>query len=420
MDPKQRARSINLALSDRGIKTLKKTGHVDDILEIAIPMKGRMVHSIDGDQSFLPYSSDSNKHLYSVSRQLLNEKLREHAEKLPNVKFHFSDVCKSVDFNNVSFETVSDGKTEKHFGKTIIGCDGAFSAVRNSMTRLDRQDYSQSYLKHGYKELSIPPGENGTFLIDKNSLHIWPRGSFMMIALPNIDGSFTCTLFFPFDGELSFKSLDTKEKVEDFFKKYFLDAYNLMPTIIEDYFTNPTSSLVTVKTDPFNVDGRAVLVGDAAHAIVPFYGQGMNAAFEDCLELINCLEDNSLRSTDQEYSIEHLTRVYSRYHDNRKKNSDAIAEMAVENFIEMRDSVADPLFLFKKKVEQMLEKQFPNRYISRYELISFSTEPYSYAQQTGLANQRILSKLVEGNTEYDINKIDLSLADKLIKEILNK
>ncbi|KAM9992048.1 hypothetical protein ACTFIZ_012715 [Dictyostelium cf. discoideum] len=435
--PKQseniRARSINLALSDRGVKTLTKTGHVDDILKIAVPMKGRMIHSIDSVQTFQAYSSDSNKHLYSVSRQLLNDRLREHAEKLENVKFIFSDACKSIDLKQCTIQT--QGSNQSIEASTIIGCDGAFSAVRGSMVKLDRQDYSQSYLKHGYKELCIPSGPNQTFQIDKNSLHIWPRGSFMMIALPNIDGSFTCTLFFPFDGPLSFSSLDTREKVDQFFKDYFPDAYKLMPNLLDDYFENPTSSLVTVKTEPYHYQGKAVLVGDAAHAIVPFYGQGMNAAFEDVLELFNCFEDKSLypssttttttttttnNNNKPTFDNDHFNNIYTKYQENRKANSDAIAEMAVENFFEMRDHVGDALFLFKKKVEHLLEVKFPSRYISRYELISFSTQPYAYAQKIGLANQQILNELVKGNNDFNIEKIDLVLADQLIKKYLNK
>ncbi|KAK5581579.1 hypothetical protein RB653_001616 [Dictyostelium firmibasis] len=400
-----RARSINLALSDRGVKTLTKTGYVDDILKIAVPMKGRMMHSLDSVQTFQAYSSDSNKHLYSVSRQLLNDKLREHAEKLDNVKFIFSDACKSIDVKQCTVETQEKNK-EKYEASTIIGCDGAFSAVRGSMVRLDRQDYSQTYLKHGYKELCIPSGPNQSYQIDKNSLHIWPRGSFMMIALPNIDGSFTCTLFFPFDGPLSFSSLDTRDKVDQFFKDYFPDAYNLMPNLLDDYFDNPTSSLVTIKTDPYHYQGKACLVGDAAHAIVPFYGQGMNAAFEDVLELVNCFDDKSLHiggeSGKPTFDNDHFNNIYSKYQTNRKANSDAIAEMAVENFFEMRDHVGDQLFLFKKKVEHLLELKFPSRYISRYELISFSTQPYSIAQKIGLANQEILKELVKVDNIQDL------------------
>ncbi|KAF2072937.1 hypothetical protein CYY_005759 [Polysphondylium violaceum] len=421
VNPAQRARSINLALSDRGIKTLRETGHLADILEIAIPMKGRMIHSIEGNQTFQPYSSDSKKHLYSVSRQLLNEKLGEHASKLDNVEILYNQTCKSININQGTYDILDkDGQSTTYSTSTIIGCDGAFSAVRNSMVKLDRQNYSQSYLEHGYKELCIPPGENGAFLLDKNSLHIWPRGSFMMIALPNIDGSFTCTLFFPFDGELSFKSLDSKEKVHQFFTQYFADAYKLMPTLLDDYFSNPTSSLVTVKTSPWNYQGKCTLVGDAAHAIVPFYGQGMNAAFEDVLELVNCFDKAFPKGgQSSQLSNETLWECYNAYQNARKANSDAIAEMAIENFIEMRDSVSDPMFLFKKKVEHLLEQTYPNRFVSRYELISYSTEPYAYAQKIGLLNQQILNQLVK-DANFDISKIDLALADKLITQVLNK
>ncbi|EFA83109.1 kynurenine 3-monooxygenase [Heterostelium album PN500] len=420
--PQNRARSINLALSDRGIKTLKAAGVIDEIEKIAIPMKGRMIHSIDSKTNFQPYSSNSDKHLLSVSRQLLNEKMRDYAERKSGdrIKFHYDVSCRDVNFRDNSFTLVNNETKESKriTTNTLVGSDGAFSAVRQAMTRQDRQEYSQSFLEHGYKELCIPAGPNGTFLLERECLHIWPRGAYMMIALPNIDGSFTCTLFFPFEGETnSFAALNSREKVDNFFKTIFPDAYAVMPTLLDDFDANPTSSLVTVKTYPWSVGSKAVLIGDAAHAIVPFYGQGMNAAFEDVLDLYQCIIEESKGSV--EFSNEAFTAAYRRYQINRKKNSDAIAEMAVENFIEMRDKVADEMFVFKKKVEHLLEEKFQLRYISRYELISFSTTPYSEAQRIGLINQQILSELVK-EANFDINKIDLTKADNLIKQLLGK
>ncbi|EGG18809.1 kynurenine 3-monooxygenase [Cavenderia fasciculata] len=432
----QRARSINLALSARGIATLQEAGVMEDTEKIAIPMKGRMIHTLEGASNYQAYSSDTSKHLYSISRQLLNERLRTHAMQCRGLNFYFDKQIRNLDLKRGQFQSVDNatGETLSHGAATVIGADGAFSAVRQSMTKLDRQEYSQSFLEHGYKELSIPAGPNGTHLLEKNCLHIWPRRSFMMIALPNIDGSFTCTLFFAFDGEEekeeSFAKLgNDPKKIDQFFRDFFPDAHKIMPTLVEDFIENPTSSLVTVKTSPWHVDGKAVLVGDAAHAIVPFYGQGMNAAFEDCLDLYHCIKDFANKHEHhQDVTTGHdqvkidtnlWKKAYQLYQLHRKANSDAIAEMAVENFYEMRDHVADPIFLFKKKLEHLLEDTYPGRYISRYELISFSCVPYADAQRIGIINQQILSNLVNPN-DLDLSKIDLKLADKLIKELLNK
>eukprot|EP01133_Synstelium_polycarpum_P005653 gene5653-6523_t len=405
VSPQTRARSINLALSERGIKTLQEAGVMEDILPIAIPMKGRMIHAVDGKTNFQPYSSDSEKHLYSVSRALLNERLRNHAEA-NNVTFHYDQGVQSVDLRAGSF-TTQDGV--KHQADTMIGADGAFSALRAAMVRTDRADYSQSYLAHGYKELCIPSGPDNGFLLDKNCLHIWPRSSYMMIALPNIDGSFTCTLFFPFEGATSFASLDSREAVDAFFSSQFADAKAMMPTLVDDFMENPTCSLVTVRANPWSIGNKAVLIGDAAHAIVPFYGQGMNAAFEDVLELYNQM--NKLPND--------LATAYTQYTVARRANSDAIGEMAVENFIEMRDSVSDDTFVFKKKVEHLLQEKFPQRYISRYELISFTRTPYAEAQRLGLINQQLLNILIK-DANFDLQKIDLVQADTLIKDLLQK
>ncbi|GAM22815.1 hypothetical protein SAMD00019534_059900, partial [Acytostelium subglobosum LB1] len=416
-----RARSINLALSDRGIKTLTEAGLMSEIDSISIPMRGRMIHTIDSQTSFQPYSSNSNKHLLSVSRQLLNEKMRNYAEKNSSdkVKFHYDVACKDVDLRKNQFTLVNNTTNERNtvHSDTIIGADGAFSAIRQALTRQDRQEYSQSYLAHGYKELCIPAGPNGTYLLEKNALHIWPRGSFMMIALPNIDASFTCTMFFPFDGETdSFAALDSLPKVDEYFKRVFPDAHALMPTLLEDWELNPTCSLVTVKTYPWSLEHRVTLVGDAAHAIVPFYGQGMNAAFEDVLDLYQCIIAEQDKSS-KVLSTASLKRAYSNYQVHRKDNSDAIAEMAVENFIEMRDSVANQVYQFKKKLEHALEEKFPRRYISRYELISFSRTPYALVQKVSVVNQNILNKLIEG-TNFDITKVDFTLAEKMINDLL--
>eukprot|EP00026_Physarum_polycephalum_P005462 Phypoly_transcript_05496.p1 GENE.Phypoly_transcript_05496~~Phypoly_transcript_05496.p1 ORF type:complete len:524 (+),score=75.56 Phypoly_transcript_05496:335-1906(+) len=406
-------RSINLALSVRGTTALAQAGISEDILGISIPMRGRMVHPLGGAVNFQPYSPDYEKvSLYSVSRGMLNMKLIDIAEKTAGINFHFDSKCAGVDFakKEISFTNLKTNNTTKLKAKAIIGCDGAYSSVRYNMMKRDRFEYSQSFIEHSYKELSIPPNPDGTHILDKECLHIWPRGSYMMIALPNIDGSFTCTLFLANEGpHPSFATLTTEAKVETFFKDQFPDVYLLMPTLLHDFFANPTSSLVTIRCFPWVVGDASVLVGDAAHAIVPFYGQGMNAAFESCQELIERMDKNP---NDWE-------KAFKEYQAARKPNTDAIAALALQNFIEMRDLVADPDFVFAKKVEHLLEEKFKDRYVSQYELVSFSTVPYSIAQQTGATNKKLLAELTK-NAERDISKIDLQLADRLIKEYFNK
>eukprot|EP01111_Echinosteliopsis_oligospora_P001211 TRINITY_DN1171_c0_g1_i1.p1 TRINITY_DN1171_c0_g1~~TRINITY_DN1171_c0_g1_i1.p1 ORF type:complete len:454 (+),score=117.18 TRINITY_DN1171_c0_g1_i1:45-1406(+) len=391
-------RSINLAMSERGMKAMKQAGLDDEIKSISVPMRGRLVHPLGGEVNYQPYSPNSEQCLHSISRSLLNIKLMDIAEK--------------HDLVSVTFLNTKNQSTEKIKAKTVIGCDGAYSAIRTHMIKRDRHDYRQFYIEHGYKELHIPPSspsqiipgnDDSKWRLRKDCLHIWPRKSFMMIALPNIDGSFTCTLFFPFEGPLSFESLDTDDKVISFFKEQFPDVYEMMPDLMKDYNTNPTSSLITVQTYPWAEEGKVVLVGDAAHAIVPFYGQGMNAAFESTLFLFDCISRNDGQ----------LKKAYKEYQTIRKKDADAIADLALQNFIEMRDSVADPDFVFNKKVEHALEDKFPGRYTSMYELVSFSTTPYSEAQLRGQINQKLLAELTK-DADRDIAKIDFSFAEQLI------
>eukprot|EP01112_Ceratiomyxa_fruticulosa_P013031 TRINITY_DN3642_c0_g2_i1.p1 TRINITY_DN3642_c0_g2~~TRINITY_DN3642_c0_g2_i1.p1 ORF type:complete len:511 (-),score=92.17 TRINITY_DN3642_c0_g2_i1:58-1443(-) len=413
-----RGRSINLAMSVRGLTALKEVGIEDEVRKLAIPMRGRLMHSPTGTLSYHPYSHDPSKDtLFSIDRGLLNQQLITLAESKSTVNFHFNQKCTGFDSRTGVVTFVDEvGKSVTIEGQTIFGSDGAFSSIRSSMLKTDRFEYSQSFIEHGYKELHIPPGPGGVHQLEREALHIWPRGSFMMIALPNIDGSFTCTLFFPFEGEESFQTLSSKEKVDEFFTKYFPDAKALMPSLLEDFFQNPTSSLVTIRCYPWaSPNGRSLLIGDAAHAIVPFYGQGMNAAFEDVYILGKYIDGELPHGAKKEAFWDN---IFSRYQKIRKPDADAIAGMALENFIEMRDKVADPDFLFEKQVEHLLEEKFPDRYISRYEMISFGTRPYSEALKIGKINTVILAELTK-DANRDINKIDLNLADKLIKERLS-
>lgn len=390
-------RSINLALSIRGITGLHGAGLADMVMTTqAIRMPGRMIHPPGASASaikpiFQPYSHDPNDAINSVSRGGLNLALIEAAAKYPNVGLHFDHTCTDIDLpldHAASPVAIfSTPTSEKRIESSLIlGADGAFSPVRNRLQKTDRFEYSQSYLEHGYKELHIPPSAAGTFAIEPHALHIWPRGGSgaMMIALPNRDYSFTCTLFWPFTGDHSFENLRTPREVQAFFERHYPDAAPLMPTLTEDYFKNPTSSLVTVRSWPWHYQGKLCTLGDAAHAIVPFYGQGMNAAFEDCLALSQCLAKHP---HDRVAALEEFQTL-------RKPNADAIADMAIANFVEMRDKVGSPAFLYRKKVEQTIHHAFPDRVSPQYNLVSFSTVPYAEAQKRGEQLDRVLDQLI--------------------------
>ncbi|HMV10111.1 MAG TPA: NAD(P)/FAD-dependent oxidoreductase [Cyclobacteriaceae bacterium] len=373
-------RSINLALSNRGIRALEEVGLADELKKVAIPMHGRMMHDRQGKLSSFAYGKEG-QFINSVSRSGLNIVLMNEAERL-GVQFWFDQRIQKVDF--VKTQLFVEGKSGEPFD-LIIGADGAFSAVRGSFQFTDRFDYEQNYIHHGYKELHIPPGANGSFQFEKNYLHIWPRESFMMIALPNPDGSFTCTLFFPFDGNPSFDMLKTNADVEKFFEETFPDARKLMPTLLEDFNTNPTSSLVTIKCYPW-VRNNTLLIGDAAHGIVPFYGQGMNAGFEDCRILNDLLSQHN----------DNWTTVLPEFQQLRKPDADAIAQLALDNFIEMRDLVADADFLLRKKIEGKLYELFPDKWIPLYPMVTFMDNMrYSDALRTGQKQKRIMDEVMK-------------------------
>jgi kynurenine 3-monooxygenase len=407
-------KSINLALSTRGIHALKEVGLYEDIKKIAIPMYGRMIHSIAGELNFQRYGKDDSEYINAVSRAELNKSLMNLAEKNSSVKIYFNERCNGIDFQipEVSFHNEVTETISKLKSDIVIAADGATSAVRMEMMKIPRFNFSQEYENYGYKELTIPAGDGGKFLLEKNALHIWPRGSFMLIALPNLDGSFTCTLFIAYDkslgGDNSIEYLDTKEKVKIFFEKQFPDALALMPTLLDDYFYHPTGSLITIKCYPWVAGGKTALLGDAAHAIVPFFGQGMNAAFEDCTYLNECIDKFG---TDWE-------KVLTEYENLRKINSDAIADLAQENFIEMRDLVADKRFQLKKKIETELYKKFPDKFIPKYSMVTFHRFPYSVTLKRGKIQEEILHELSEGVT--DVSDVDFKQAEKSINTKLEK
>jgi kynurenine 3-monooxygenase len=402
-------RSINLALSERGMKSLEETGLLDEIMEIAIPMYGRMMHAPDGSLTFQPYSRDEKTCIYSVSRGELNRRLMDHSEALSLVDYHFEQTCEGIDPSNgdILLKDLQTGRSYEAPGDLTLACDGAFSAIRYHLQRTPRFDLEQSYLSHGYKELNIPPAADGSFQLEVNALHIWPRGEYMMIALPNPDGSFTCTLFLAFEGKKSFDALQTAEQVLAFFEEQFPDAKALMPELLDDFFNNPTGSLVTIRCFPWIYQDRIALLGDSCHAIVPFFGQGMNAAFEDCRVMSDCIDAHA----------PDWGAVLSHYQAARKVNAEAIADMALENFIEMRDTVADEQFLFRKAVEHHLGRHLP-RFRSRYEWVSFSTIPYEQAYRLGDINTRIIQELMEGKTK--VEEIDLQQAAELVESYYNQ
>jgi kynurenine 3-monooxygenase len=399
-------RSINLALSDRGIKALEEVGILDEIRKICIPMHGRYIHNADGSTSFQPYGKEG-QYINSVSRGELNKKLMDLAEH-QGAEIYFNHKCEFIDWqtNTITFELPDLDRQTSNF-KLLFGADGAYSATRlQHHLQHDRFQYSQYYIDFGYKELNIPAGEGEGFRMEKNALHIWPRGNYMLIALPNIDGSFTCTLFFPFDGEPSFSSLDTREKVKAFFEKTFTDAVPLMPTLEDDFFNNPTSSLVTVKCYPWIREDKFALIGDAAHAIVPFFGQGMNCGFEDCSVLNRLIEKH-----DEDWST-----ILSEYQQLRKPDGDAIAELALNNFIEMRDKIADPKFLLQKKIEAKLHEKYPGKWIPAYSQVTFSPQiRYSDALKRGQRQEAIMKELMQAE-----NIAELWDKDELHKDIISK
>lgn len=376
-------RSINLALSTRGIHALEQLGIADEVLQHAIPMRGRMIHDKSGDLHFSPYDRDPGKFINSIGRAALNTTVIEAALRYPNVRVHFNHRCIDVNLDAPVAHVLNTetNQASEASGDAVIGVDGAFSAVRQSMQkRLGGFEYDESYLPHGYKELTIPPTVDGGWRMEKEALHIWPRKSFMMIALPNPDGSFTCTLFWEFAGPRSFETTKSDDDVRRFFDEEFPDAVPLMPDLLTDFRENPTGSLVTIRCAPWHYKDKVALVGDAAHAVVPFYGQGMNAAFEDCVVLDECL---AAFPNNRE-------RAFAEYFSRRKANADALAGLAVHNFIEMRDKTASKTFRAKKKLDHLLEGLLPGIYLPLYVMVTFTRIPYAEAARRARRQDRII------------------------------
>jgi kynurenine 3-monooxygenase len=419
-------RSINLALSDRGIAALREVGMDEYMLAEAVPMFGRMIHSITGETKLLPYSGRKGEYINSVSRAGLNIALFNEAEKYPGVRFFFDQRCVGfdIDTGTVAFE---NGRAAG--GDTVIATDGAGSAVRHALQKsLSDFKLSEVFLEHGYKELLIPSGAHNDFRLEKNALHIWPRHKFMMIALPNFEGSFTCTLFLANEGRDSFKEISrgstqidadpnkdqrhprtsAAKTVLGLFKREFQDAVPLMPTLAEDFFQNPTGHLGTVRCWPWHFEDKVLLLGDSAHAMVPFYGQGMNCAFED-VRVLDQLLSESHASAGGQFLWQKIFEEYSRL---RKPNADAIQDMAEENFYEMRDATADPVFQRKRELETRLEQTYPD-YFSKYSMVTFREDlPYSVAKDRGNAQDRLLMGLCS-----KISSVDELDADSVMNSV---
>jgi kynurenine 3-monooxygenase len=396
-------RSINLALSTRGIHGLQQAGLWERMRNIIIPMKGRMMHSVAGELTFQPYGKNEAEVINSISRAELNIALITAAEE-HGATIHFDQRCTGYDLKTGAIR-VRNEETTRETG-VVIGCDGSASAIRGEMLKLSRFNFSQQYLDYGYKELTIPAGSNGKHLLETHALHIWPRGNHMLIALPNFDGTFACILFLPFEGADGFAGLTSREQVIRFFESRFPDAVPLMPQLADNYFANPTGAMVTVKCSPWHVEGRALLLGDAVHAIVPFFGQGINCGFEDCTCLVELLD---------RYGADWL-RVFAEFEKERKVNTDAIADMAIENFTEMRDRVADSRFLFRKKVELALEAKYPQLFVPKYAMVTFHRIPYSVALARGVVQDRMLAELCESVDR--VEDLDWEKAERLIRRDL--
>jgi kynurenine 3-monooxygenase len=397
-------RSINLALSTRGNHALKEVGLYDKIKPNTIPMKGRMIHDLNGNTHLQPYGQKENEVIFSVSRAQLNMELMTLAEETGNVTIRFNHQLLSADLeqNKLLFQ-LSDSLEEIELPfKRVIGCDGSASIIRKSIVEKADIQYVKKPLGHGYKELTIPPLESGKFRIEPNALHIWPRGNHMLIALPNNDCSFTCTLFFPMTGATSFETVKTEKDILDLFQSQFHDAIKLMPNLVEDFQKNSTGDLASVYCKPWHLGDKALLIGDAAHAVVPFFGQGMNASFQDCSTLAKLMGQNE----------NDWKTIFNTFSSVQVENGHAIADMAIENYLEMRDHVNDTEYKKRRNVELKLERMFPGQFIPRYSMVSFHQIPYAEVYQRGEKQFKIIGDVLKADPSGQ--SIDKAMVEKML------
>jgi kynurenine 3-monooxygenase len=401
-------RSINLAMSNRGWRALDDLGLGDSIREIAIPMDKRAIHTVGQPLNYLYYGKDGES-IYSISRGVLNRKMVTLAEEA-GAEFFFNTRVWDVSMATATLHTgeTEQGAWDERKYDIVFGADGAFSRVRHRMQRQNMFNYSQEFLNTGYKELHIPANADGTHKLDKNSFHIWPRGEFMLIAMPNLDGTFTCTLFMPFAGENSFEALKDRETLEAFFLKYFPSTTDVMPDLVEDFFKNPTSTLVTMKCYPWTFEDKVALIGDACHAIVPFYGHGMNAGFED-ITILNQL----IGQHGNDWGT-----IFKEYQESRKPNADAIAELSYRNFMEMSSDTANPDFVLRKKIEKRFSEKYPDKWLPLYSRVTFSHRPYAEALALGDRQKAIMDEVML--TDGLADKWDSPEVDNKILELLQK
>ena len=400
-------RSINLALSARGNHALNEVGLYNKIKPNTIPMKGRMIHDLNGNTYLQPYGQKENEVIFSVSRAHLNMQLMTLAEKTGNVTIQFNHQLLSADLekNKLMFQLSDSLKEIELSFNRVIGCDGSASILRKAIVKKADIQYVKKPLGHGYKELTIAPLKSGKFQIEPNALHIWPRGNYMLIALPNNDCSFTCTLFFPMTGITSFETVRTEIEILDLFKSQFPDAIKLMPTLVEDFQRNPTGDLASVYCKPWHFEDKALLIGDAAHAVVPFFGQGMNASFQDCSTLAKLIDKNE---NDWE-------TIFNAFSSEQVENGHAIADMAIENYLEMRDHVNDEEYKKRRKVELKLERTFPGQFIPRYSMVSFHQIPYSEVYKRGEKQFKIIDNVLKADPSGQ--SIDKTMVEKMLSKL---
>lgn len=404
----EKGRSINLALSTRGLNALQAIDLANDAKAISVPMYGRYIHTETGTD-FQPYGK-ADQCIYSISRANLNKVLIARCKESKNITFNFHEKCLGVNLSNneLSFENKASGEKHKHQFSKIYGADGAYSIIRQELMKTERFNFSQSYLPHGYKELTIP-AINGKHAIAQDGLHIWPRGTFMLIALPNADGSFTCTLFMPFEGKTSFEKLETSKEVREFFNAEFSSASELMPGLEEEYFLNPTSFLVSVKCSPWGYKDKVLLLGDASHATVPFYGQGMNSGLEDCF----LLHKHIVEKGENEVS-------FKTFAESRKIDTDAILQLSLNNYVEMRDSTANPKFLLRKKIERRMAEKHPEIWSPLYTLVTFSNIPYHKALRRGEIQSKIMDDvMMKKDIDYlwDSEEVENEIIDRMLLSV---
>ncbi len=400
-------RSINLAMSERGNHALKEVGLYETINPLTIPMRGRMIHDLDGSTHLQPYGQRPNEVIHSVPRAQLNKALMTLAEETGKVKIHFNKECTDLDLDKktVTIKNSYTGETCIISYELVMGVDGSASAVREAIVQKGAFSYQKKPLGHGYKELTMYPKRNGDFRLYSNALHIWPRGQFMLIALPNKDKTFTCTLFFPIEGPISFETVNDESEILKFFQLQFPDTIKLIPDLVEQFQQNPVGQLASVYCDPWHYQDKAVLLGDAAHAVVPFFGQGMNASFQDCSVLSSLIEKNRGNWSD----------IFSEFSRTHVQNGHAIADMAVENYLEMRDHVNDPEYKKRRKLELKFEEYFPEKFIPRYSMVSFHRLPYAEVYQRGEKQFRLLDKIIKNLKS--IEEIDKTTALTYIKDL---